>query len=177
MLAGLTVYPGSAAAPGMAMALIASINGTTVKDSDDIFLAISTCLAGSEARVRVRTPGAPPRDLAVTLDKPFVPGRIYASQRAPAVRGLHADFTSVVFQRDRLPTGIPRGIFVSEVVPGSAADTARLQDAIITRVNGEEVDGPADFYRRVARIKGPLELTIINRNEPSGTRRGETRLV
>jgi S1-C subfamily serine protease len=169
-LRGLTVYPGSAAArAGMRDGdVLIAINGTPVKDSDDIFLAISTMLAGSEARVAVRSAGTT-RNLTVTLDKLNVPGTVYASQRPAPVRGLRVDYTSVVFQRDRLQHGVPRGVFVSEVVPGSAADTARLQDAIITRVNDEEIDGPADFYRRVSRIKGPLRLTIINRNEPTGT--------
>lgn len=172
LLTGLTVYPGSAAArAGMRDGdVIVSINGTPVKDSDDISLAISTLTAGAEARIEVRTPGAASRrTVTATLDKLYIPGKVYASQRPAAVRGLRVDYASVVFQRDRLQTGIPRGVFVSEVVPGTPADTARLQDAIITRVNGDEIDSPTDFYRRLARIKGPVELTIINRNEPGGT--------
>jgi S1-C subfamily serine protease len=166
---GLSVYPGSPAArAGLRDGdFIVSVNGRPVHDNDEIFLAISTLLAGSEARIEARSPGAEPRMLTATLDKLHVPGVVYASQRPAAVRGLRVDYTSVVFQRDRLPN-IPRGVFVSEVKPGSAADTARLQGAIITRVNGQEIDGPTDFYRKVARLKGPLEVTILNRTEPSG---------
>ena len=170
--ASLTVYPGSPAArAGMRDGdVVLAINGHAVKDSDDIFLAISTQLAGSETRISVRSLGAAARNVTVVLDKLHVPGKIYASQRPAAVRGLRADYTSVVFQRDRLGNmGVPRGVFISEFVPGSPADNARLQDAIITRINGEEVDGPADFNRRMARLKGPIEFTIISRGDPNQT--------
>jgi S1-C subfamily serine protease len=158
----LSVFPGSPAARAGLRDhdVILAVNGIPVRDADDIFLAISTLLAGAEARFDVRSQ-AGQRRVTATLDKLYVPGKVYASLRPAPVRGMRVDYTSIVFQRDRLQN-IPQGVFVTDVVPGSAADTARLQDAIITRINGQEIDGPADFYRRVAQIKGPLELTILS---------------
>jgi S1-C subfamily serine protease len=166
---GIDVIPGSAAErAGLRRgARIVRVNDTAIRDNDDLFVAISRLRAGDEARLEVENGGIK-RVHTATLDKLYVPGRVYASQRPAAVRGMRVDFTSVVYQRDRLNQGIPRGVFVSEVQSNSAADQARLQDAIITRINGQDVDSPTDFYRRAAQIKGPMELTIINRNEPGG---------
>ena len=44
------------------------------------------------------------------------------------------------------------GVAIREVVPGSAADKARLQpEKLITHVNGRAVLTPADYYKAIAR--------------------------
>jgi S1-C subfamily serine protease len=51
---------------------------------------------------------------------------------------------------------------IREVVSGSAADTARLQeDKVITKVNGREVNAPEEFYKEMQAAAGPVELTLM----------------
>lgn len=149
---------------------ILSVNGTPIRENDDLFLAIGTLLAGAEARLEVRSQGRK-KMVTVTLDKFYVPGKFIASRKPAAVRGLRVDYTSVLYQRDRPFPGILKGVFVREVLPGSPADMARLQDAIIARVNDREVSTPAEFYRTCEKLSGPLEFTIVNRSESSGFRK------
>lgn len=150
---------------------IISVNGMPIHDNDDLFLAISTLPAGSKARLEVRGPNGALRLATVTLDKLYVPDKIIASAKSPTFRGLRVDFASVLYQRDRPTVGIPRGVFVREVDPGSAADNARLQDAIITEVNGKEVANPADFHRAVDKAAGPVVLTVLSRGDLGGVRK------
>jgi S1-C subfamily serine protease len=142
--------------------VIRSVNGMPVRNNEDLLLAIGTLLAGSKAHLRVSRFNMP---VTVTLAKYYVPGPIIATNKPPAVHGLRVDYTSVLMQRTNPRGEIPQGVYVSEVVPGSAAEIARLQDAVITQVNGQAVDSPADFYRAAAKRPGPLELTVANRLE------------
>jgi S1-C subfamily serine protease len=50
---------------------------------------------------------------------------------------------------------------ISEVLSGSAADAARLQESkVIQRVNNRKVTTPEEFYREMRRAAGPVELTL-----------------
>ena len=142
-------------------ATILAVNGTPVHESEDLFLAIGTSLAGSEARLKIRGRSQP---VTVTLAKFYVPGPSVALNRPAPVRGLRVDYTSVLMQRTNRGE-VPGGVYVSEVQPGSPAEAAQLLDAIVTHVNGAEVNTPAEFYREAARSSGPLELTLANRAE------------
>ncbi len=138
---------------------IQSINGVPVEENDDLFLLIGTQLAGNTVRLEVsRTEGGPTRTCTVKLAKYFVPGTPIASRRPAPRAGLRVDYTSVLSQRT---TTIPEGVLVREVLPGSAADRARLQvDTVITRVNNQPVTTPAEFYQEMDRAAGPVELTF-----------------
>ncbi len=140
---------------------IQSINGSPVHENDDLFLLIGTQLAGSSVRLEVsRTESGPTRTCTVKLAKFFVPGTPIASHRPAARAGLRVDYTSVLGPRTR---GIPEGVLVREVLPGSAADKAKLQvETVITRVNNQAVTTPAEFYQEMDRATGPVELTFLN---------------
>jgi S1-C subfamily serine protease len=143
-------------------ATILAINGVPVHDNDDLFLNIGTLLAGSKADLQLQGYARP---ITVTLAKYYVPGPIIASNRPSPVHGIRVDYTSVLMQKTNTSGEIPTGVYVSEVQPGSPADVARLQDAVITHVNGAPVETPADFYREAAKRPGPIELTVANRTE------------
>jgi serine protease Do len=139
---------------------IVSINGTPVQENDDLFLLIGTHLAGNTVRIEAsRDKGGPTRTCTVKLAKFAVPGTPIVSRRPAPRVGLRVDYTSVLPLRlDR--RSIPEGVLVREVVPGSAADKARLQvGTVITRVNNRAVSTPAEFYQEMDRAAGPVELT------------------
>lgn len=168
---GVRVYrvsPGSPAAragvqPGDQ---IVSINGSPIRNNDDLFLLVGMALAGSTARVEVqRHPGAARLTLSIKLSKYYVEGPVLASRRPPARFGLRVDYTSILSQRNPFPMwgrGPAEGVLIREVVAGSPADAARLQpDKIITEVNGRHVSTPAEFYQEIARAAPRVELTFL----------------
>lgn len=148
---------------------ILTFNGVSIRENADLFLAVSTLPAGAKARIRVRCAGEV-RDIQVALDKLYLPDKVIASVKPKAFRGLRVDYTSLLYQRDFPSSGVPRGVFVREVEAGSAADNARLQDAVIIDVNGKEVTSPAEFYQAVERLTGPVTVTILSRGD-LGTRK------
>ena len=58
---------------------------------------------------------------------------------------------------------IPDGVAIREVIPGGAADKARLKvDNVITQVDGRPVRTPAEFYAAMTNADGPVKLTVLN---------------
>lgn len=146
---------------------ILSINGTPVHSNDDLFLVVGMHLAGSTVRVEVSDkPDGPRRICSVTLAKFPSLGPVIASKRPPARAGLYVDWTTTLAAPFmRRATRIPEGVVVREVVPGSAAAEARLQpDTIITQVGNQKVTNPAEFYRAIEKVNGPVELTLAQEN-------------
>ncbi len=152
---------------------IKSINGVRVRDFDDLYLTIGTLLAGSEARLEVQRQSEPIR---VPLAKSYVQGKIIVSKKPAPVRGFRVDYSSVLWMMLNPPggaqwnwrqQGIPPGVYVSEVVKGSPAESKglRANSDVITHVNGKPVNDPAEFYRVAANIEkatpdADLVLTI-----------------
>jgi serine protease Do len=144
---------------------ILSVNGLPIRDPDDLFLFLGTQMAGSTVKLEVaHGPGDKPEVIAVTLAKFYVPGKIIATNKPDAIGGLRVDYTSVLYLRagDRPRNFIHRGVMIREVVSGSAADTARLQeDKVINKVNGHEVNSPEEFYKEMRAASGQVELTLV----------------
>ena len=144
---------------------ILSINGTPVHSNDDLFLVVGMHLAGSTVRVEAADkPDGPRRICSVTLAKfpslakDSLLGPLIASKRPLPRAGLYVDWTSTVVKLSKL---IPEGVVIREVLPGSAAEKARLQpDTIITKVGSQKVTNPAEFYRALEKADGPVELTL-----------------
>ncbi|MCS6852747.1 MAG: PDZ domain-containing protein [Gemmataceae bacterium] len=157
---------------------VLAVNGVPVRDTDELYLAVGTLLAGSEAKLLVRSPGSTARTVSVKLAKYRVSdklGPIIASQRPAPVRGLRVDYSSILLQGSGVLSGalsMPPGVCIREVQPNSPAEVAHLKvHDIITEVNRRPVHTPADFYREAGRVVGPLELTLL---DPASNR---TRLV
>jgi serine protease Do len=142
---------------------IVRIDGTPIKNYDDISLAIGASLAGRTITLDL-APAANglTQPYQVKLAKYYIPGPIIASKRAPAVGGLRIDYASTLIKTSaasQLP--IPAGVVVREVLRGSPAEKANIQvDQVITRVNGRDVLTPKDYYDAVAAGSGPLVLTF-----------------
>jgi S1-C subfamily serine protease len=168
---GVPIYQVIAGSPAALAGLrggetIRSVNGTPVHERDDVFVALGTVLAGTEARLEVaRAPRAPSEFLSVKLAKFFVAGKVIATNRPDPVAGLRVDYASVLFLRNQqvYARGIPEGVMIREVVAGSPADTARLQESkVIARVNGRRVTTPDEFYREMRNAAGSAELTLVS---------------
>jgi serine protease Do len=143
--------------------LILSIDGVPVRNNDDLFLTVGMHLAGSTVRVEVADkPEGPRRICSVTLAKFPSLGPLVASKRPAARAGLYVDWTSTVvvpFLRRAQP--IPEGVVIREVVSDSPASKAQLRpEMIIAKVGGRRVTNPAEFYRRMESVRGPVELTL-----------------
>lgn len=152
---------------------ILAVNGTPVYEIDDVFLALGTLLAGSDARLEIRSSqrGGTSRTVTVSLAKFFVPGRIIASRKPPTVRGLRVDYTSVLMMQHSSVAavggrrGIQSGVYIREVVSESSAAKARLREGeVVTHVNGQLVSTPSEFYRLAKKTAAsePLELTLAS---------------
>ncbi len=141
---------------------IVAINGMEIRERDDLFLAIGSCLAGAEARIEIRNGDRSRRTVTAILDKLYCADKGIVSSKPSFVHGLRVDYTSILVQRDVLQE-CPPGVFVREVEAGGPAEKAHLHEAIVSHVNGESVKTPADFYRVAGKAAGTLELTILER--------------
>jgi S1-C subfamily serine protease len=148
---------------------ILEVNGKPIRESDDLFLALGTQLAGAKIKLKVLRTRGNVETKNVTLAKFLVPGKNIASSegKRPYFRGLRVDHSSLLVQ----PTAtqfshIPEGVMVSEVQPNSPAAASQLRTGeVISHVQDVKISTPADFYREVARRIGPVELTLHG-NEP-----------
>lgn len=144
---------------------ILTINGVPVRDLDDLFLQIGINLAGSTVRIEATRPGGTRRFCTVKLAKYLVNSTPIASRKPPARGGLRVDYASVLSQRPGMIIwhGIPQGVVIREVLPGSPADAAQLQpDKVITHVNDKPVASPADYYTAMKLAGDQVELRIRN---------------
>jgi serine protease Do len=147
--------------------VIVSFNDAPIHQTDDLFLALGTQLAGSKITLGVRRPGGGVDKIEATVAKFHVPGPKIASSLGarPFFKGLRVDYTSLLAQPPQRGglRRIPAGVFISELEPKSAADQARLKvGEVITHVNGRPVNTPVAFYQEVARGKGPVEFTLAS---------------
>jgi S1-C subfamily serine protease len=140
--------------------VIVAVNDRPVRENDDLFLLVSTQLAGNEVRIEVIRPGQGRQVFPVRLAKFPVPGTPIASHRERPRLGLRVDYTSVIGLQSR---SIPEGVVIRDVEPQSPADQAHLRpDTVIRRVNGRAVQSPAEFYQAVDHAAGPVELTYVS---------------
>lgn len=149
---------------------IVRINGYPVRRYADLLLYAGTAVAGSKLKVRVRSPQGTERDVTVTLAKFRNESPYLASVRPDPVFGLRVDYGSVLAQSGG---GLPRGVAVRELVPGSpAAEKFKaLGDGgpgrwAVTRVNGADVATPADFYA-AARGQPSVKLLLTDLADPN----------
>jgi S1-C subfamily serine protease len=147
---------------------ILKVDNFPVRERDDLFLALGTKLAGARVTLVVQRFGAEIEVKDVELAKFQVNAKgIFSSLNPrPFFRGLRVDYTSLLAQGLRRES-IPQGVLISDVQEESAAAKADLKIGdVITRVQGRPVFKPADFYREIAGIQGPVQLTLNSTNFP-----------
>lgn len=149
---------------------ILEVNDKPLRDHDDLFLALGTELAGSRIKLLVQRARGERDSVHVTLVKFLVPGKRIASSlgKRPYFRGLRVDYASLAVQP--FPYRIPPGVMVSDVRSDSPAAAVNLKAGeIITHVQGQPVNTPAEFYQEVGRRNGPIELTLHGAGHPKVT--------
>jgi serine protease Do len=142
--------------------IILKVDDQPVREWDDLFLALGTHLVGSKVKLEVRRLHGGQGVVEVELAKFFFPGKKIASSlgKRPYFRGLRVDYTSVLAVEQKAGA-VYRGVLISEIQPFSPAAAAKLKSGeIITRVNGREVNTPAEFYDAAALAAGRIELTL-----------------
>jgi serine protease Do len=137
--------------------MVLEVNGTEVRDLDDLFLAIGSLMAGDEVRVVAETLNRGRRTITARLAKLHHGLPLIASRRPPAVYGLRVDWPRLVELPNR-ESSLPEGVVVREVLPNTPADRAGLRPGdVIEAVNGESVDSPAGF---AGKVKGAPTLRL-----------------
>ena len=155
----------SAARAGLeASCWLVKIDNQPIHNSDELFLAIGTALAGSRVRLEVATRlHGPLRTYVAELGKYYVPGQVIAFNRPPARGGLRVDYSSTLIRNNGDQYTVPEGVVIREVLPGTPAEEAHLHmDQLITQVNGQPVNTPAEYDRAVRQAAGSVELTLGN---------------
>jgi serine protease Do len=140
--------------------VITKVNDLPIREGDDLLLALGKQLAAAKVKLEVRRLHGGPSTVEVELVRFSLPGKSIASSTGnrPYVRGLRVDFTSLLVKQLE---SIPGGVLICDVQPFRPAATAKLKYGdIITRVNGREVNKPAEFYEAISAARGRIELTL-----------------
>ena len=149
------------------------VNGFPVSDMNDLQFRVGSALATGETQLAMRRGDGPVKTVSVKLAKANNRLPWFASQRPQPVFGLRVDHLSTLFQdlvlnesrRDQeWMSSLPQaGVVVSEIEKGSPAEAAFSlpnQKYVITKVNGQSIANPAEFYTRTQKATR-LTLTIL----------------
>ena len=139
--------------------VIRAVDGTPVRDADDLFLAVGSALAGSKVRLTLVRGGRESVE-DITLVKHHNPQPWIASVRQSAPFGLRVDYASTLVGLAQAagsqPPPIENGVLVREIDPdGPAAAKLDAKDGnagprwLVVAVNGRPVDTPDEFLRAV----------------------------
>ncbi|HXK11842.1 MAG TPA: Do family serine endopeptidase [Vicinamibacteria bacterium] len=153
--------------------VILSADGRAIQDNSDLSRYISSKSPGTSVRIELLR-GKERKVVPVTLG-------VFQDETAENAeeRGGRAslgmtlrDLNASVAERLELPRGL-RGVLVTEVEPGEAAEDAGLvpKDVIVS-VNGQAVDGVDAFDRAIeaAKPSGGARLRVFNQQAASGFR-------
>ncbi len=144
--------------------IILELNGTKASDSRELRLSIGNLKPGASAQFKVFRDGAE-RNLSVVLgeapEKLQATGPVGGGPQAAPQLGIQVEPVSPqLTRRFGLPTST-RGLVITTVLPGSAADDAGIEPGdVIQEVNRQVVSDVAQFQRLVAASKDSLLLLI-----------------
>ena len=149
--------------------VITEVDGVSIRDTQDLFLALSTCQAGDTAKITVRGRNRfDVRRVAATLVKSgnnaLVPIATSLGKR-PYVGGLRVEYTSVISMASL--EKLKEGVLIIDVQKNSkAARLGLFEHDIITHVNDRRVNTPESFYGELSRARGPIVLTVKRDDRP-----------
>jgi serine protease Do len=136
--------------------VVLTVDGRPVQDSSDLSRYVASRPPGSTVRLRVLRDGNE-RDVDVKLGTFPEETAERGDDSEPEGTVRHGmtlrDLTPDVAERLQMPRG-SRGVVVTDVAPGSAAEDALLRRGdVIVSVNGRDTEDVAGFEREIARAK------------------------
>jgi len=154
--------------------VVLAADGRPIEDNGSLSRYIASRAPGSPVRLEVLRAGGERRTLTVTLGTfPEDPTRTADQEEGRTQLGMSLrSLTPEVAERLELPAST-RGVVVTAVMPGEAADDAGIvRGDVIVTVNGEAVDDVDAFERAIhaARPNGAARLRVLNPNPERGSR-------
>lgn len=150
--------------------VILKVDGKTLNESDDLFLAVGMALAGNTVKLEIQR-GSETKSANATLAKFYVAGKVVAANQSPARWGLRVEYLSVQSQMSRLALFMGQtatsGVMIREVLPGSAAEKAGIKPLdVITHLNGRAVHSVADYLKAAkAANETGVEISIFTQQD------------
>lgn len=172
-ISGVTARNPAALAGLRAGDTITAVNDVPLRTYPELLLQVGHALAGNRVKITVLRDGRV-RNFMVTLGKFKHSQFTLASVRPAPVMGLSVDYGSLLSQQvvdnGRVGVGDPAGVCVRELVANSPAAAAfkklgdRPERWLITHVNGNGVNSPAEFYKE-AKGQKTIKLTVLDPSE------------
>lgn len=142
--------------------IVTAVNGRPIYEADSLVLEVGKLPVDSVARMTVLRNGRQ-RTVPVTLAKYPVDGKRIFTVAPPDWRGLRVDYVTSVSPIGRFEDGV----LVVDVEQDSPAWESGLRPGMIIREVGDTpVLAPRDFRAEVAGRRGPVELNLIDRDQP-----------
>ena len=147
--------------------IITEVNGERVEDARNLRLKISQAAPGTTVRLKLFRDSRE-REVSVRLgelpagaQRPATPGQ--EENRGSALEGISVDeLTPQIARQLDLSTGT-RGVVVTQVRPGPAADAGLRRGDVIQEVNRKPVASVAEFGRATPRAGNQTVVLLVNR--------------
>ncbi|MEX0726472.1 MAG: PDZ domain-containing protein, partial [Planctomycetaceae bacterium] len=165
----MRVYPNSPAGQGGMMRgdIILSVNDVPILDRNDLWREIGLLGPDTSTEIAVWREGDRQQlKLSIKLGKWPVyddEGVIATNARVPRWRGLIVDHPTGRFKYVQWPFRYPTAVLVTDVLAGSPAAKAEIQPGdLITRVNQQPVQTPAEFAAAIGDKNGEVQLYLAD---------------
>jgi S1-C subfamily serine protease len=154
--------------------VIVAVNGTPVRDSDDLVRQLSRLPLETPVKLAV-TRGERKLEIETPLTKYYVRGKKIITNPWPAWRGMRIDYATAVQEAYSFQTGsgiaLGEVLAVTEVEKGSPAWDAGLRPGmLLSHVERTPVRTPKEFREAVARKTGPVEIRVATQSGESDER-------
>ena len=182
VIVGVVTPTGGAAKAGIKPGdILVSVGGHQIKDGDDLVNDISARAVGSSVEIGYLRDGVKHSANVTIGDRAKVYAEVAGNDTEPDTPSL-VDVgqtklgitVTAVPQSQISKLGVPGGVVVSAVTPGSFADEIGLgKGALITEINRQPVTDEASYRAAVSRIKNGDDVVFVVR-DPRNPKSGNT---
>lgn len=145
--------------------MILKVGDEIIESTEDLIREVNFIAPGEEVEIELLRDGEV-KTVPVRLAKwPIADDRylVVTQHRHPPWRGLRVDHATGRnrYLPDQFLTEFPRGVVVADLEPESSASRAGLQvGQLIVKVNGQQVNTPAEFHKHVAEVRQEVKFTL-----------------
>ena len=148
--------------------IIVSVDGTTIKDGNDLVDIISARHPGSTAKLGYLRNGQQQTATVTIQDRTKTVGSLNSSNNAPNSNGPGEEesgpdklgITAVNLPQQLTSKGV-HGVLIQQVKPGSFADEIGLaQGAVINQINKSPVNNKSDYAAAVSALKSGQDVVV-----------------